>query len=263
MSARHVLLSGNYLKKCKSSVCMDKTGFSLQPWAAAGFCAFAYDIQNPDECVQIDGVLFMKADLHDPTCLAMLEKRHKGQVVFLSAFPVCTDLCIGGAVHWASKRGKDPQFQTKAAAHAVACANFAEKIGCKTWYIENPRGMLGKLWRKANCEIHPCDYGGYLNENDEHPLYPKYIPGRDRYKKRTCVWHSASFEVPPQKPVDPVELICTSITKGDKTYSPAFAMLGGGGGQKTKDVRSATPRGWSQAVYLANRLDGCLAKNMK
>ena len=125
----------------------DKTGFSLKPWSEAGFLAFAYDIQNPDECVQRDGILFMKADLHDPHCLALLEKRHKGQVVFLRAFPVCTDLCIGGAVHWASKRNKDPQFQVTAASHAKACADFAEIIGCKTWYIENPRGMLGKLWR--------------------------------------------------------------------------------------------------------------------
>ena len=254
VSARHFFIIWQLLKNMHVVSLYDKTGFSLQPWVNAGFKAFAYDIQNPDKCVQRNGVLYMKADLHDPTCLAMLEKKHAGQVVFLSAFPVCTDLCIGGAVHWARKRNKDAEFQVRAASHVKACADFAERIGCKTWYIENPRGMLGKLWKRADCEINPCDYGGYLDENDEHPLYPKYIPGRDAYKKRTCIWHSPSFSMPIPKLVNPVEMVCKSIQKGEKIYSPVFAKLGGGGGQKTKDIRSATPRGWSEAVYLANNM---------
>ena len=246
------LLSGRTFKKMQVVSLYDKTGFSLQPWANAGFKAIAYDIQNQGE--ERNGILFLKADLHDAKCLALLEKKHAGQVVFLSAFPVCTDLCIGGAVHWARKREKDAEFQVKAASHVKACADFAERIGCKTWYIENPRGMLGKLWKRADCEINPCDYGGYLDENDEHPLYPKYIPGRDAYKKRTCIWHSPSFSMPIPKLVNPVEMVCKSIQKGEKIYSPVFAKLGGGGGQKTKDIRSATPRGWSEAVYLANNM---------
>ena len=89
----------------------DKTGFSLEPWVIDGFAAFCYDLANPDPCESRNGILFMKADLHDPETLKNLVKRHKGCVAFLSAFPVCTDLCLGGAVHWGRKRKEDPLFQ--------------------------------------------------------------------------------------------------------------------------------------------------------
>ena len=147
----------------------------------------------------------------------------------------------------------NPLFQEIAAGRVKTCAEFAENVACDVWYVENPRGMLNKLWRRSNCEIHPCEYGGYLPEDDTHPLYPKHIPGRDAYKKRTCIWHSAKFTVPAPKRIDPIEYTCKSKTKGEKLYSPAFAKLGGGGGQKTKDIRSASPRGWCLAVWDANR----------
>ena len=233
----------------------DKTGFSLEPWVIDGFAAFCYDLANPDPCESRNGILFMKADLHDPETLKNLVKRHKGCVAFLSAFPVCTDLCLGGAVHWGRKRKEDPLFQEKAAEHARQCSIFAEDVEAAVWYIENPRGILGKIWRGPDLEIHPFEYGGYLSENDVHPIWPEYIPGRDRYKKRTGIWHSEMFIQPDQRKVDPITHTCSSKTLGEKEYSPTWAKLGGGGGQKTKDVRSATPRGWAQAVWEANRLE--------
>ena len=195
----------------------------------------------------------MRADLHDPDVIKQLVKRHKGCVRFMSAYPVCTDLCLGGAVHWEKKRNADPDFQEKAAAHAMACESFAEAVKCPKWYIENPRGALNKMWRRADMEMHPYEYGGHLPRYDTHPNYPEYIPPRDAYKKRTCIWHSDSFRVPEKRIVIPVSVVCNSKVKGTKEYSPAFAKLGGGGGRRTKDIRSATPRGWARAVYLSNR----------
>ena len=231
----------------------DKTGISLRPWADAGFVCFAYDIQNPSPCREEGGILYMRADLHDPDVIKQLVKRHKGCVRFMSAYPVCTDLCLGGAVHWEKKRRADPLFQETAAAHVIACEAFAEAVKCPKWYIENPRGALNKMWRRADMEMHPYEYGGHLPRYDSHPNYPEYIPPRDAYKKRTCIWHSDSFRVPEKRIVIPVSVVCNSKVKGTKEYSPAFAKLGGGGGQRTKDIRSATPRGWARAVYLSNR----------
>ena len=57
------------------------------------------------------GILYMRADLHDSDVIKQLVKRHKGCVYFMSAYPVCTDLCLGGAVHWEKKRNADPDFQ--------------------------------------------------------------------------------------------------------------------------------------------------------
>ena len=82
----------------------DKTGFSLQPWVKDGYVCFCYDISNPIPCEYRDGILFMNADSHNPDTLQMLTKRHRGSVRFLSAFPLCTDLCLGGATHWKKKR---------------------------------------------------------------------------------------------------------------------------------------------------------------
>jgi hypothetical protein len=229
----------------------DKTGFSLVPWVKDGYICFCYDITN--KCEQRNGILFLQADLHDPQTVQKLLKRHKGCVKFMSAFPVCTDLCLGGAVHWERKRKEDPEFQTRAASYVLDCYKFAEEVEAVVWYIENPRGIISKHWRGADLEIHPCDYGGYLEEGDEHPDWPQYIASRDAYKKRTCIWHSSTFVVPLKNRVEPITLTCNSKSKGQKEYSPAFAKLGGGGGQKTKEIRSATPRGWAQAVWEANR----------
>ena len=98
----------------------DKTGLSLQPWVAAGYVCFAYDIMNPSPCVDRDGVLFMREDLHDSTALERLAKRHKGCVKFLSAFPVCTDLSNAGANHCKRKEEANPDFQLTAASHSMA-----------------------------------------------------------------------------------------------------------------------------------------------
>lgn len=234
----------------------DKTGFSLQPWAAAGYECFAYDIANPLHEVR-DGVTFVREDLHDPATLDRLAQLHCGRVKFLSAFPVCTDLSNTGAPHWHRKRLANPDFQHTAASHVIKCAEFAQRVDADVWYVENPRGALSRFWRRADCEISPYEYGGYLDEEDVHPLYPKYIPPRDAYKKRTCIWHSDSFQVPPKIPVPPIEVEYNSKTHGKQTYSLSAGKLGGSG-QRTKDIRSATPRGWALAVCLSNQSERVL-----
>ena len=107
-------------------------------------------------------------------------------------------------------------------------------------------------WRKANFEFSHHEFGGYLPLNDVHPTFADVLPPRDAYKKRTCVWCSPTFRMPPKRPVTPVEVTCASIEKGEKTYAPAFAKLGGNR-PRTKDIRSATPRGFSMAVFRANQ----------
>ena len=73
--------------------------------------------------------------------------------------------------------------------------------GCDAWYVENPVGALSRLWRKPDHVFDPCEYGGYLSESDEHPLYPQHIPARDAYRKKTCIWHGLGrFTMPPRRP---------------------------------------------------------------
>ena len=89
----------------------------------------------------------------------------------------------------------------------MKCVEIAEAIGCDSWYVENPVGALSRLWRKPDYTFDPCDYGAYLSKTDTHPQFPKHIPPRDAYRKRTCIWHGSTFRIPQRRGVAPVHII--------------------------------------------------------
>ena len=231
----------------------DYTGDALRPWARAGYECYAYDIAHPQRDEVRGGIHYRHADLHDQTTMARLVRRHRGKVAFVSAFPVCTDLASSGAAWWEAKRAHDPAFQRRAARHATRCAQAAEAMGCDKYYVENPVGALSRLWRAPDFAFDPCEYGGYLPRKDAHPSFPRHIPPRDAYRKRTCIWHGRAFTMPPKRPVSPRQVTYTRARSGRASaYSPQAARLGGRS-PRTKQIRSATPRGWARAVFEANR----------
>lgn len=101
--------------------------------------------------------------------------------------------------------------------------------------IENPRSVASTLWRKPNFSFEPYDYGGYLPADDVHPEYPEYIQPRDAYPKTTYLWTSEDFTMP-----------LTKWVQWD-VLSKQFLKLGGKS-QKTKNIRSASPRGFFVAL---------------
>lgn len=223
----------------------DYTGIMCQPWLDAGY-----------ECIIIDGQhnVGMHKDPVNPKLFRVgmwfrhdrldldIKKLHwmvGGSVKFLFGFPECTDLAVSGAMHFASKRAKDPEFQTKAISYAKLVESLGNLWACP-WALENPVSVMATQWRSPDHYFHPWEYGGYLPEDDVHPTYPEYIKPRDAYPKKTGIWCSSSFIIPPKKPV-PV----------DSGYSQQHLKLGGKS-LKTKNIRSATPRGFAQAVFLAN-----------
>lgn len=155
------------------------------------------------------------------------------------AFPPCTDMAVSGARHFEAKREKDPLFQEKAVATAKIAAELAEKYMAE-YMIENPVSVLSSMWRKPNHIFNPHEYGGYLPEDDQHPAFPEFIKARDAYPKKTCLWVSEGFKMPEKKPVDL-----------DEGFSVQYKKLGGKSA-KTKMIRSLTPRGFAQAVFLEN-----------
>lgn len=230
----------------------DYSGDALKPWASAGYKCYAYDIEHSENDHFCDGIYYKHADLHNEATVHKIIAFHKGSVKFVSAFPVCTDLALSGAPSWAKKREYDTNFQIIAAQHAMRCAHIAEAMGCKQWYIENPVGALSKLWRHWDFIFHPCDYGAYLAITDTHPEFPSHIPPRDAYRKKTCIWHGKSFQVPEKRAVVPMYVTHLSKATGTlKRSSPQAAFLGGTS-KRTKRIRSATPRGWATAVFIAN-----------
>lgn len=219
------------------SLC-DLTGVMVQPWVEAGYSAVLVDPQHP-EGVTVDGAITRVGHVIDhPTTWGVL-RDVADRVVFVSGFPPCTDVAVSGAAHWERKRAADPYFQARAAIVAEQCRLFGQMTGAP-WFIENPVSAFGKIFGKADHVFHPYEFGGYLPEGDEHPIYPRYIRARDAYPKKTCLWTGNGFAMPDRLPVD--------VSAG---YSDQHKLLGGKS-ERTKNIRSATPRGFARAVYLAN-----------
>jgi len=216
----------------------DYTGIMAQPWVDAGHECYIIDGQHKAG-VSKEGKLTKVGMWLTPDSAKDIIDIVGSDVSFVFGFPECTDLAVSGAAHFAKKRKVDPEFQTK----AVALAKLVEKVADyykAPWGLENPISVMSTLWRKPDYLFHPWEYGGYLPANDIHPTYPEYIAPRDAYPKKTCIWSGNGFIMPSTKEVEcPVG------------YSAQHKKLGGKS-LKTKNIRSATPRGFAIAVYTAN-----------
>ena len=225
----------------------DFTGYMLKPWKDAGHETVAVDILHRDpeaERFKPSKVYFGQAlalDLSKPKSLKQLIAMKPD---FVFGFPPCTDLAVSGAKHFKPKAAKDPNFQQKAMKLARSVEKVGEGAGCP-WGLENPVGVMSRLWRKPDFVFHPWMYSGSLPTYDKHPDWPEYIPARDLYTKRTCFWCGNGLWMP--------EATCTQshLINDGKQYSNTFYKLGGTG-LKTKIIRSATPRGFAQAIFDVN-----------
>jgi len=230
----------------------DFTGEALKPWAEAGYTCYAFDIQHDgwkvegfgsDWCLGGGSIHYRHADLHNPETLNDIQNYFVYEnVVFGMAFPVCTDMAVSGAAHFKRKAEANPSFQIEAVSHAKECAKLFNSMRIP-YFIENPVSVLATKWRKPDHSFHPYQYGGYIPEDQaEHPRWPEYIAARDAYPKKTCLWTGGGFTMPMADPVLP-----------EQGHSRQHLKLGGKS-QRTKDIRSATPRGFAKAVYEANKV---------
>lgn len=212
------------------------TDHAAAPWLAMGFDVLSVDTQHP-EFLSVTRTAEEGVGDHwrtnEPVTSRFVEY-WKPKIVI--AFPPCTDLAVSGAKHFAKKLKANPNVQKD----AVELAKVASLFGVP-YAIENPVSVLATQWRKPDYYFHPYEYGDYLMPSEsEHPEYPEYIAAYDAYPKKTCLWTGNGFIMPPKMPVEPVE-----------GYSKQHLKLGGKS-MKTKNIRSATPRGFSWAVALHN-----------
>ena len=230
----------------------DYTGEALKPWAKNGYTCYAFDIQHEGWTIEsygnkndehVGSIHYRHADLHDYDTHRKIfnEFKHNKRVVFGMAFPVCTDLAVSGAAWFKRKEEANPGFHDEAVQHAIDCEHLFWHLGCP-YFIENPVSVLATKWRKPDYSFHPYEYGEYIPDDEaEHPRWPDYIAPKDAYTKKTCLWTSHSFRMPHRLP-----------TCKPNGYSAQHLKLGGKS-KRTKDIRSATPRGFATAVYEFNR----------
>jgi len=158
--------------------------------------------------------------------------------------PVCTEFSGAGAKHWAGKAAKGNQGLLDGLALVDACLRIVQVHKPVWWVLENPVGRLKAWIGHHRHTFQPWQYAGYLgdeiegtfkdNAGAEHPR-PAWF--EDSYSKRTCLW--GEFEIPADDERPNLQ--------GSKMWA-----LYGGKSEKTKEMRSLTPRGFSRAFFNAN-----------
>jgi hypothetical protein len=194
----------------------DYSGNMVMPWAEAGFLCYCVDIRHPQGEHQQGNIIRVGADVRD--WLPPL-----GPIKILFAFPPCTHVASSGA-RWFKDKGLRGLIDSlELFDTAVRLAEWTRA----PYMIENPVSTISTYWRKPDYSFHPCDYGGYL------------FPPGDAYTKRTCLWTGNGFIMPKPKKIVPVE--------GSRMHRIPPSP-------HRQSQRSETPRGFSQAVFEANRL---------
>lgn len=214
----------------------DGSGIMGLPWAQAGHQVYCFNADDADHGEY--EVKMQHENLHyvnlfiDEAFHSFVDKSGIKIPDILFSFPSCTELAGSGEKH---------ERDYSSILSSVKLAKLAEEIGCFAncpWMVENPVGKLSTEWRKPDHYFNPFEYGGYMS-GFEPSLHPK-MPDRDGYTKKTCIWAGNGFVMPEKIPVPHI----------GKFWGWAYL---GGKSQRTKQLRSLTPRGFARAVYEANK----------
>lgn len=145
-------------------------------------------------------------------------------IAFVAGFPPCTDVAVSGARWFSQKEMADKHFQTRAALVAEQCRVIGSLSGAP-WMFENPVSVFSSIFGDPDYTFNPCDYTGHCAD--------------DNYTKKTCLWVGNGFAMPPKN-------------KRDDLGPPDDRMHKAPPGPDRANFRSATPKGFAMAVYLAN-----------
>lgn len=213
-----------------------KSKIIAEPWSNAGIDCHCFDLNTT---TRKEGNIYYHGGDVRKKRKVLGELCRNNEVVFLGSFTPCTDLALSGAKHFEKKSLNDALFWAKAMELVMIGVDLAEYFDIP-YFIENPKSMISTLWRKPDYIFHPYMFGGYLPQDHQHNLFPEIYPGRDAYNKTTWLWVGNGFVMPTSLPVEPVE-----------SNYPGFSKLGGKS-ERTKEIRSVTPEGFSKAVFEAN-----------
>lgn len=202
----------------------DVSGNMAAPWLDAGYTCYIVDIQHPVAYetggITRDGKLFkVHADLTKPWLCPVDRER----IAFVFAFPPCDHLAVSGA-RWF--KGKGLRRLEQSISMFATASEFCEWSGAP-YGIENPVSTISSYWRKPDHTFNPHDYTGFCRE--------------DNYTKKTCLWCGNGFVMP-----EPY--------RADDLGDPDDRIHKCPPGPERHNIRSATPKGFAQAVFESNNV---------
>ena len=142
------------------------------------------------------------------------------------AFPPCTDLAVSGARHFERKIADGSQQRSIDFFMKLVNAPI-EKIA-----IENPIGIMSRIYRKPDQIIQPWHYG-------------------DKAQKSTCIWLKNLPELLPTDVVDKGEFFEFTSKKGEKKRMPMWyykALQEAKTPEQRRTLRSKTFHGIAKAM---------------
>jgi len=195
-----------------------KTDTIVRPWVDAGYRAVLVDLQH-EAGEHTDGLVTkIGADLIDWTPPRWLAR---SEVAFVAAFPPCDHLSVSGA-RWFAGKGLGKLADSIRLFERAAF--WCEWFGAP-YFIENPVSTISSYWRKPDHTFHPWQFAG--------------LEPADAYTKKTCLWTGNGFVMPtPNHPA--------GIEPDDRIHKAPPS-------DTRADFRSATPLGFSRAVFNANQ----------
>lgn len=190
----------------------DHSTIMVKPWANAGYLCYCYDIKH-NGFSKKGNIIKVGKDIRSIQSEELVNSLDN--VVFISAFPPCTDIAVSGA-RWFKDKGLK---RLSAAIYLFAVTvEVCESFECP-YMIENPVSVISTHWRKPDYKFDPCDYG-------------------DPYVKKTHLWIGHGFKMPRKKRVYPAQ--------GSKMHKIRNT-------KNRTEIRSMTPPGFAKAVFEANR----------
>ncbi|MBI1261293.1 MAG: DNA cytosine methyltransferase [Rhizobiales bacterium] len=161
---------------------------------------------------------------------ARLFKKVSRPVHGILCAPVCTAFSGAGAKHWAAKEAEGNTQLLDGLALVDACIRIVHVHKPVFWVLENPVGRLRDWLGQSVFTFNPYEYAGWVNDPDES------------YTKRTCLW--GDFNEPEKKPL--------LAPDGKSIHGSKMWSKYGGSSDRTKEMRSMTPRGFAHAFFAAN-----------
>lgn len=226
------------------SLC-DYSGNWPRPWMHVGYTVLQYDLKHGDDVLKLTPA---EVWWHAWSALGFAVEGAADRdepavnIVMVMCAPPCTDFSGSGAQYWPAK---DADGTT---AHALAivdaCVSLATALS-DAWVLENPVGRLWKLRPELGTPwyFQPHNYAGYCPQPTTDPSTWGIEEGLAscRYTKKTGL--VGRFVRPPfTRDLPPVRY----------TKQGSWLQKLGGKSERTKELRSMTPAGFSLAFFLAN-----------